>query len=65
MKMNKKRGAVVVALTLATLLAACGSKSTGSSDTATSTYNYVYATDPDNFDYSITGRATNNDHLAN
>ena len=64
MKMNKKRGAVVVALTLATLLAACGNKAS-SNGTSTSTYNYVYSTDPDNFDYSVTSRATNSDHLAN
>nr|WP_191987289.1 ABC transporter substrate-binding protein [Lacticaseibacillus jixianensis] len=63
--MNKKRGAVVVALTLTALLAACGNKSNSGSSSANSTYSYVYATDPDNFDYTVSGRATNSDHLAN
>lgn len=62
----KKKGLVVAALASAALLAACGnSKSTSNTSSADKTYSYVYRTDPDNFDYTVTSRATNSDHLSN
>ncbi len=68
MKM-KKKGLVVAALASAALLAACGnSKSTSSSSSDSNlsdSYNYVYTTDPDTMDYTVTSRATNSQHLQN
>lgn len=64
----KKTGLLTAALVGVALLAtACGnnSKSSSSSSSATSKYSYVYSTDPDNFDYTVTSRATNNGHLIN
>lgn len=56
---------MLVGITL--LTAACGNtkKSSSSANSANSTYNYVYSTDPDNFDYTVTSRNTNSSHLVN
>lgn len=67
MKM-KKKGLVVAALATATLLAACGnskSSDTAKKQTLVDTYKYVYSTDPDNFDYTVSSRATNSDIYSN
>ncbi|MGK4179453.1 peptide ABC transporter substrate-binding protein [Lapidilactobacillus dextrinicus] len=64
----KQKGLLAAALVSVALLAtACGnnSKSSSSSSSATSKYSYVYSTDPDNFDYTVTSRATNSGHLVN
>ncbi|WP_125604645.1 peptide ABC transporter substrate-binding protein [Lapidilactobacillus bayanensis] len=65
----KQKGLLTAALVGVALLAtACGNNSkstTSSSSSATSQYNYVYSTDPDNFDYTVTSRATNSGHLVN
>ncbi|WP_125605866.1 peptide ABC transporter substrate-binding protein [Lapidilactobacillus bayanensis] len=58
--------AMLVGVTL--LTAACGnskSSSKSSQSSADSKYSYVYATDPDNFDYTVTSRQTNSGHLIN
>ncbi|KRM78999.1 abc-type oligopeptide transport system, periplasmic component [Lapidilactobacillus dextrinicus DSM 20335] len=64
----KKKGLLTVALVSVALLAtACGNDNKASSKTgsANSQYSYVYSTDPDNFDYTVTSRATNSGHLVN
>lgn len=60
---SKRYGALVVALTMAALLAACGNGASGKD--ATTTYKGVYAQDPQTFDYSVTGMSIDSDHLAN
>lgn len=61
----KKGWLVATFLVGAFLLGGCGnSKASNSSKLATS-YNYVYATDPDNFDYTVSSRATNSDIYSN
>lgn len=73
---NKVFAAAGVLLVSSLVLTACGSKkddgktaSTGSSAAAEEnlqdTYSYVYTTDPNTFDYTVSSRTTNNDHLAN
>ncbi|WP_206611272.1 peptide ABC transporter substrate-binding protein [Lacticaseibacillus hulanensis] len=66
MKM-KKKGLVLAAVASAALLAACGNSKSSSDTTsnADKTYSYVYSTDPDNFDYTVTSRQTNSQHLSN
>nr|WP_263849253.1 ABC transporter substrate-binding protein [Lacticaseibacillus sharpeae] len=67
MKM-KKKGLVVAALATATLLAACGnskSSDTAKKQTLVDTYKTVFSTDPDNFDYTVSSRATNSDIYSN
>ncbi|WP_225350720.1 ABC transporter substrate-binding protein [Lacticaseibacillus camelliae] len=65
MKRRNKRNAILIALTMTALLAACGNSGSSSSADKNDTYSYVFGTDPDTFDYSITSRTTNTDHLAN
>lgn len=66
MKMNKKGTVAAVSIATVLLLAACGNqKSSNGGDAKTTAYNYVYATDPDNFDYTVTSRDTNSSHLSN
>ncbi|WP_261806044.1 peptide ABC transporter substrate-binding protein [Lapidilactobacillus luobeiensis] len=69
---NSKKGLLAAALISVALLGACGNKKSatngGSSvipETSTTQYNYVYATDPDNFDYTVSMRQTNSDHYSN
>lgn len=66
MKM-KKKGLVLATLASAALLAACGNSKSSSDNnsTADKTYSYVYVTDPDTFDYTVTSRATNSQHFQN
>lgn len=64
---NGKKGLLALALVSVALLGACGNKkaATSNSNSATSSYNYVYATDPDNFDYTASMRSTNSAVFAN
>ncbi|MFC6314394.1 peptide ABC transporter substrate-binding protein [Lapidilactobacillus achengensis] len=69
---NSKKGLLAVALISVALLGACGNKkaaTTGGNsvipETSTTQYNYVYGTDPDNFDYTVSMRNTNSSHYAN
>lgn len=65
MKRRNKRNAILIALTMTALLAACGNSGSSSGADKNETYSYVFGTDPDTFDYSVTSRTTNTDHLAN
>ncbi|HJE14630.1 MAG TPA: peptide ABC transporter substrate-binding protein [Lapidilactobacillus dextrinicus] len=66
MKWQKKGLLTAMLVGIALMGAACGNKSSSSSSNSkTSEYNYVYSTDPDNFDYTVTSRATNSGHLVN
>ena len=64
MKFSRK-GAVVAAVGVTLLLAACGNKAASNDSGLSNTFNYVYATDPDSFDYTATMRATNSDIYGN
>lgn len=63
----KRVGLALTILTCGLVLAACGSKSSSASDgkANTSTYNYVYTTDPTTLDYTVSSRQTNSDYFAN
>ncbi|WP_225046528.1 peptide ABC transporter substrate-binding protein [Lacticaseibacillus kribbianus] len=69
MDTKKKSGLLAVGLVCAVALAACGGKSSdgdsAKKSSAPTTYKYVYSTDPDTFDYTVTSRATNSDQLKN
>ncbi|WP_125604643.1 peptide ABC transporter substrate-binding protein [Lapidilactobacillus bayanensis] len=67
MKWQKKGLLTTMLVGIALMGVACGNKSNSSSNNSnkTSEYDYVYATDPDNFDYTVTSRATNSTHLVN
>ncbi|WP_225417381.1 ABC transporter substrate-binding protein, partial [Lapidilactobacillus mulanensis] len=66
MKWQKKGLLTAMLVSVALLGAACGnSGSSSSSDKASTEYAYVYATDPDTFDYTVTSRSTNSNHLEN
>ncbi|GEL13573.1 abc-type oligopeptide transport system, periplasmic component [Lapidilactobacillus concavus DSM 17758] len=66
MKWQKKGLLTAMLVSVALLGAACGNKSGSTSgDKASTEYSYVYATDPDTFDYTVTSRSTNSDHLEN
>lgn len=62
----KRIGLGLTILACGVVLAACGGKSSSSSGKAnTSTYNYVYTTDPTTLDYTVSSRATNSDVFQN
>lgn len=59
-------GLVLAILACGVTLASCGKSSSSSSGKAnTSTYNYVYTTDPTTLDYTVSSRATNSDIFQN
>lgn len=65
-----KKGLIIAALAAVTLLAACNkssnaTKSSSGSSASTSTYNYVFSTDPTTLDYTVSSRATNSSLYAN
>lgn len=63
---NGKKGLLALALVSVALLGACGNKKAASSNSSnTSSYNYVYTTDPDNFDYAVSMRSTNSQVYGN
>ncbi|MFC3928504.1 peptide ABC transporter substrate-binding protein [Streptococcus caprae] len=65
--MNKKTkwfAAAAVTLLSASVLAACGSSSSSSSS-ATSKYTYVYTSDPETLDYTISNKSTTGEVVAN
>lgn len=66
MKWQKKGLLTAMLVGIALMGAACGNKSNSSSgNNKEKEYDYVYQTDPDNFDYTVTSRATNSNHLVN
>jgi ABC-type oligopeptide transport system substrate-binding subunit len=64
---GKKSWLAVTFLAGVLLLAGCGSQksSSSSSSNLASSYSYVYTADPDNFDYTVSSRATNSDIYSN
>lgn len=63
--MNKKKLVVMAGVTLlaAATLAACSNST--SSTASTNTYSYIYVTDPDTLDYTVSNRASTSELTAN
>lgn len=64
---NKNRLFALAGVTLlsASVLAACGGAKQASDKSAASTYTYVYTSDPETLDYSISNKTTTGDLVAN
>lgn len=65
MHIHRKWLTLTTAAAAAMMLAACGQLGHEIASDATETYNYIYSDDPVSFDYTVTYRTSDSDHLTN